>query len=156
MIFRTCKCALILLIASLNPLGLAQAYAGLGGDSASVDADGADLHGTVSTENYPRYTVLEITAESGMCVREFLNENGSIFAVSWTGPVLPDLRHLMGAHFAQYAAALAALKHPGLQRSVRVAMADLIVESGGHLRAYVGRAYLPDLIPSGISVSDLH
>jgi len=91
-----------------------------------------------------------------MRVREFLNENGSVFAVSWTGPVLPDLRHLMGAHFAEYAVAPGGLEHPGLQRSVRVAMADLIVESGGASAGIYGRAYLPDLIPPGVSVSDLH
>jgi len=120
-----------------------------------VKTDGADLHGVVSYEIRSRYSVQEITAESGMRVREFLDENGSVFAVSWTGPVLPDLRLVLGERFAEYAAALAELKHPGLQRSVRIAMPDLVVESGGHLRAYIGRAYLPVLVPPGVSLPDL-
>ena len=156
MIYRTCKCALFLLVVSINPLGMGFAYAGLGGDVASVNADAADLHGIVSAEDFSRYTAQEIAAPNGMRVREFLNGNGCVFAVTWTGPALPDLRRLMGVRFAEYAAALAALKHPGLQRSLRVAMPDLIVETAGHLRAYVGRAYLPALIPSGVSLSELH
>ena len=155
MISRTCKCALFLLVAGLNPLALGRAHAGLGGDSASVQDDGADLHGVVSYEIGSGYSVQEITAESGMRVREFLDENGRVFAVTWSGPVLPDLRRLLGERFAEYAAALAALKNPGLRRSVRVAMPDLVVESAGHLRAYVGRAYLPVRVPSGFSLPDL-
>jgi len=155
MIDRTCKCALILLIAGISPLGLHRAYAGLGGDYASVVADAADLHGTESSADCPHYTVWKITADTGMLVREFLNEDGVVFAVAWTGPVLPDFRYLMGARFADYAAAVSALRNPGLQRSVRLASPDLVVESAGHLRAYVGRAWLPGLIPPGVSSSDL-
>jgi Protein of unknown function (DUF2844) len=156
MVYRTCKCALFLLVVGTNPLATSLAYAGLGGDSASVNADAADLHGVVSAEDFSHYTAQQITGQSGMRIREFLNENGIVFAVTWTGPVLPDLRRLMGARFADYATALAALRHPGLQRSLRIAMPDLIVESGGHLRAYSGRAYLPALIPSDVSLSELH
>ena len=32
---------------------------------------------------------------------------------------------------------------------------DLVVESSGHMRAYVGRAYLPLLVPTGASTADL-
>jgi hypothetical protein len=156
MIYRTCKCALFLLVVGINPLGIGLAQAGLGGDPASVNADAADLHGVVSAEDFSHYTAQQISAQSGIRIREFLNENGIVFAVTWTGPVLPDLPRLMGARFADYATALAALKHPGLRRSLRVALADVIVESGGHLRAYSGRAYLPALIPSGVSLSELH
>jgi hypothetical protein len=55
----------------------------------------------------------------------------------------------------EYATALAALNHPGLHRSLRVALPELIVESGGHLRAYAGRAYLPALVPAGVPAADL-
>ena len=57
-------------------------------------------------------------------MREYLDRAGNVFAVSWSGPVLPDLQRLLGAHFAQYTAALAALEHPGLHRSVRMSRAD--------------------------------
>jgi hypothetical protein len=68
---------------------------------------------------------------------------------------LPDLQRLLGAHYVEYTAALAALSRPGLHRSVRTVSSELIVESDGHLRAYAGRAYLRALIPPGISPADL-
>ena len=55
-----------------------------------------------------------------------------------------------------YAAALAQWKYRGLQRGTRITTSDLVVEAGGHLRAYRGRAYLPALIPAGMTVVDLH
>ena len=88
-------------------------------------------------------------------VREFLNRDGVVFAVAWTGPVMPDLQRLLGGSFPAYTAALRALANPGLHRDLRIASSELVVESGGHLRAYVGRAYLPALIPIGTSISDL-
>jgi Protein of unknown function (DUF2844) len=38
---------------------------------------------------------------------------------------------------------------------VRIATSDLVVESEGHLRAYVGRGYLPALVPAGVSIGEL-
>jgi hypothetical protein len=90
-----------------------------------------------------------------MRVREFLNAAGVVFAVTWQGPVMPDLQRLLGAQFPVYAAALAAQERPGSHRSVRITTADLVVESEGHLRAYVGRGYLPALVPAGVSIGTL-
>ena len=66
----------------------------------------------------------------------------------------PDLQQLLGAHFSTYAAALAAVANPGIRRSLRVESSGLIVELGGHLRAYAGRAYLADLIPAGVTAAE--
>jgi hypothetical protein len=131
------------------------ACAGLGGDAASVLADAAALHGVVNDVDLPRYDIREVAAEPGTQVREFLNRDGVVFAVSWTAPVLPDLQRLLGSYFKEYATALATLNRPGLHRSVRIASSGLVVESGGHLRAYAGRAYLPALVPAGVPTADL-
>jgi len=154
MIYRAAQRALLVL-AIANPLMAGSAYAGLGGDAASALADGTELHGAVHSVSLPLYDVEEITADTGMRVREYVNRNGVVFAVSWSGPVLPDLQRLLGTHYVEYTTALAALNHPGLRRSVRVTLPGLIVESGGHLRAYAGRARLPALIPAGVSAADL-
>jgi hypothetical protein len=154
MIYRPVQRALLLFVMG-NPLWVGSANAGLGGDAASVLADGAELHGVVNSLARQQYDIHEISTETGMQVREYLNANGVVFAVSWSGPVLPDLQQLLGTHFGEYATALAALNHPGQHRSVRVVSSGLIVESGGHLRAYAGRAYLPALIPAGLSAAEL-
>jgi len=154
MIRRSIKRAVLLLMVG-SPLCGGSARAGLGGDMASALSDGSLLHGVVNTISLPMYAVQEITADTGLRVREYVNRDGVVFAVSWTGPVLPDLQRLLGAHYVEYTTALAALNHPGLHRSLRVALPGLIVESGGHLRAYAGRAYLPALVPAGVPAADL-
>jgi len=145
----------VLAFAAMSALWGGPACAGLGSDAAGVVADGDELHGALNSTSLPQYDIEEITTDTGMRVREYLGRDGVVFAVSWSGPVLPDLRRLLGTHYVEYTAALAALTRPGLHRSVRIASSELVVESGGHLRAYAGRAYLPARVPAGISTADL-
>lgn len=146
--------------ASLLILGVAavcggQARAALGGDSASVLDDAGELHGVVERSVSQQFEIHQIVTDNGMQVREFLNRNGVVFAVSWAGPALPNLQRLLGSQFSVYAAALSAREHLGLHRSVRVATSGLVVESDGQMRSYVGRAYLPAMIPDNVSMADL-
>ncbi len=132
----------------------APARAGLGSDAAQVLADATAMLGVIQSTPGQQYDVQEITAGTGTRVREYLSRSGQVFAVSWVGPVVPDLRQLLGSHYDSYAKGLSALR-PGLRRSVRIASGDLVVESGGHMRAYSGRAYLPAFIPPGVPLSEL-
>jgi hypothetical protein len=143
------------LIAGMILLCGGSAHAALGGDAASVRSDTDEMHGVVHSTLLQYYDVHEITTDSGMRVREFLTRNGIVFAVTWSGPAMPDLQRLLGTNFAVYTKALTELNQSGLHRSLRIASSELVVESGGHLRAYVGRAYLPALIPAGTPTSDL-
>ena len=152
---RIAGSALLLAVFGMELLCAAPARAGLGGDQAQVIADGAEMHGTVQSVPGLAYDVQEITAGTGTRVREYLTRSGLVFAVSWSGPVVPDLRQLLGSHYDSYAKGLSALSHPGLRRSLRIASDKVIVESGGHMRAYSGRAYLPALIPPGVPLSEL-
>jgi hypothetical protein len=148
-----CVSSLSILILTLVSVGPASASLGEPANSVSADADG--LHGFVQPLSRGSLRVQEIVSDNDMHVREFLTEQGIVFAVSWEGPVMPDLHQLLGARFAEYAQALSTQQRLGLHRAVRVATSDLVVESEGHLRAYVGRAYLPSLIPAGVSLGDL-
>jgi Protein of unknown function (DUF2844) len=146
----------LLLLLGIGSLWAAEARASLGGDLTSVLDDAAELRGAVQASPQPQYEIEEIVTDNGMHVREFLNRNGIVFAVAWSGPVTPDLQRLLGVQqFAVYTTALAALPHPGLQRSVRVATPDLVVESEGRLRNHTGRAYLPTMIPVNVSTAEL-
>jgi hypothetical protein len=152
---RSVNCAVLFAVLGIAPPWAGCAHAALGGDAASVRTDAAELRGAVTTQLRQQYDIEEIGTEAGMRIREYLTRDGVVFAVSWSGPVMPDLQRLLGAHFAEYSAALKALPQPGLQRSVRAASPGLVVESGGHLRAYAGRAYLPALIPAGVSAAEI-
>jgi hypothetical protein len=99
------------------------------------------------------WEVHEATLASGTVVREFVAPNGIVFAVSWQGPIKPDLSQLLGEHFATLVAA--GQRPHGDHRSVRVQTADLVIESGGKMRGFVGRAYLPAQLPDGMSIGDI-
>lgn len=129
--------------------------AGLGKDAADILVDSAQMHGVVKPESRPQYEVQVITTDTGMRISEYLNATGVVFAVAWAGPVQPDMRQLLGSHYADYTAALAAVNHPGLHRSARIDANGLVVELGGHMRAYSGRAYLPALMPANVAAAEL-
>jgi hypothetical protein len=130
--------------------------ADLGSALSSLQADTIALHGVLRTTALVQYDVYQIDAAAGLTVREFVTRGGTVFALTWAGPVPPDLQLLLGRYFPAYAAGLAAQESARLHRSVRVADANLIVESAGHLRAYTGTAYLPALLPAGVTAADLH
>ena len=92
-----------------------------------------------------RYAVHEIAAPSGTVVREFVSPAGKVFAVAWSGPTLPDLKQVLGPYFDTYVAALQQRKARG---PVSVVLPGLVVQSSGHMRAFVGKAYLPDGMPA--------
>lgn len=126
------------------------ARATLGGNVSSVGNDQVRMHATAHTvASQTAYTVHQITLPSCTVVREYVGTNGIVFGVAWDGPTLPDLKTTLGAAFDQYVAATAT------RRSTPLAVSndDLVVFSGGHLRAFVGHAYLPQAVPAGVDVS---
>jgi hypothetical protein len=143
------------LILTANLFCAATACAGLGDDAAGVAADAQTLRGVVHIQSLPLFDIHEISVDGGLRVREYVDRTGIVFAVTWLGPVQPDLQNLLQASFAEYNKARAALTQPGLRRSLRMASPDLVVETSGHLRAYSGRAYLPKRVPAGASATDL-
>ena len=149
---RACTGALSAMLASL--LVAAPCWAALGGGAASVSADGAALNGQVRTTSTVQYDVHEITND-GMTVHEYVTRQGQVFAISWQGPFKPDLRQLLGDYFSRYQSAAGAVPRAGSHRLFAVNTPDLVIESTGHLRAFQGLAYIPSLVPSGVSVSQL-
>jgi hypothetical protein len=100
-----------------------------------------------------QYTIQEMLTASGTKVREYLSPAGQVFAVAWQGPHMPDLQQLFGDHFATYRNATKALRKG--RGPLRIEESGLVVESGGHMRGFVGRAYLPRLMPDGMAVDDI-
>ena len=128
------------------------AFAGLGEDVSSVQADQLHMQGTLRTTRAEAYTVHEIHAATGTVIREFVSSSGKVFAVAWQGPWLPDMHQLLASYFDQYqkGAQTQIAARPG-RRPLMIEQPGLIVESGGHPRAFAGRAYVPDMLPQGVS-----
>jgi hypothetical protein len=142
------------------------AWASLGGDAASIEADQVHMQGTRTiqtqtnqartTSSASSYTVHEIQAGSGTVVREYLSPEGKVFAIGWQGRWMPDLRQLLGGYFEQYRAALQAQSGPRMvRRPVAIEQPGLVVQVGGHLRAFSGRAYVPGMLPSGVRAEEI-
>ena len=102
------------------------------------------------------YTVQTVVLETGTSVTEYVTASGVVFAVRWTGPVLPDYALVLGVHFKTFQdAALAERAHGKRGGSVGVNVGDLVVGSAGHMGSYQGYAYVPSLVPSGVDVVSL-
>jgi hypothetical protein len=147
---RTLLGTLALTLAAAGP-----AFATLGGGVASIEADRARLQGRVQVTTVAGFTVHEITTASGTRVREYLTADGAVFAFTWRGPFIPDMRQLLGTYYEQYAHA-AREAHPLGRRHLSVQLPGLIVESSGHMRAFTGRAWDPALLPQNFSLSNLN
>jgi hypothetical protein len=91
---------------------------------------------------------------SGTVVTEYATAQGVVFAVTWSGPVTPDLKSLLGPYFDRYVQSQrgrAASPHTPL----RIAAPDLKVVAGGHQGAMRGAAWLPALVPAGFDTGAL-
>jgi hypothetical protein len=125
------------------------AHATLGQNASTVDNDQTRLHAVAHTATTQRaYSIHVITMPSGTLVREYVAPNGIVFGVAWQGPTLPDLKSVLGASFDPYVAATTMRRGTPLA----VSTSDLVVYSGGHLRAFAGYAYLPPAVPAGVDV----
>jgi hypothetical protein len=131
------------------------ALAVLGEDASSLRDDQVHMNASLRSVQMPAYKVHKLRTPAGMVVREFASSSGRIFAVSWQGPAPPDLRQLLGSHFEDFQQAAEAQKGRGPRGVLFVQQNGLVVQVGGHMRSYTGRAYLPDEMPSGVRVDDL-
>ena len=122
--------------------------------ATSVDADRVHVQGRVDAHgaDRTRYALHEIRSASGTMIREYVNSSGTVFAVAWDGPWLPDLRQVLGDHFDRYQASDATQARGCPHRARRAGHRrgrDLVVQMSGHPRAFTGRAYLPGAAAGG-------
>lgn len=130
----------------------APASAALGGSAASVDADRVSVQGALMRiTRSDAFALHEIRSASGTLIREYVSPSGTVFAVVWQGPWMPDLRQVLGEHFARLQRAMQAAQRARRGRgSVAIADGDLVVQMSGHPRSFFGRAYLTGLVPQGV------
>ena len=133
------------------------AFAALGGSATTVDADRVHMQGALMriVQTGP-FALHEIRSSSGTMIREYVSSSGTVFAVAWDGPWLPDLRQVLGEHFDRYQAAMRARQSARTGRgAVAINDGGLVVQMSGHPRAFTGRAYVPALMPAGVQPESL-
>jgi Protein of unknown function (DUF2844) len=130
------------------------ASASLGGDTASVQADQMQMSATLRRTGAANYTLFEIETPFGTVVREYISSAGVVFAVAWNGPALPDFRQLLGSFFGAYIQGTNAQGAGARPRVIE--QPRLVVQAGGHMRAFLGRAFVTDLFPTGVNLEEIH
>ncbi|MDP9109936.1 MAG: DUF2844 domain-containing protein [Pseudomonadota bacterium] len=131
------------------------AFAGLGG--APIAHANNDTHGArllTATSVHDGYRTEQQVLDSGTTVTEYVGTDNLVFAVSWSGPTLPDFEQLLGKHVEAMKQQARSAPHAG-HSQLALNRPDLVVVSSGHMRAFNGRAWLPASLPARFAPSDI-
>lgn len=129
------------------------AVAGPAGGAVQAQADSVRAKVSARVTSYNGYSVSEVVEPSGTTVREYIGADNIVFAVSWQGHSMPNLQQLLGSYADQYVSAASA-PHPG-RRAVAIQSDQLVLHSGGHMRSFAGSAYVPALLPQGVTPDNI-
>jgi hypothetical protein len=134
--------------------GLAQpARAALGGTADSVESDRVSMKALTRPVPTGALRKQELQLPSGTVVTEYLGSDGLVYGVTWHGPTLPNLQLILGNYFANLKTAAS---QPAVRRRlVRVNSPDIVIESSGKMRAFTGRAWVPPMLPAGVTAADI-
>ncbi len=126
------------------------AYAELGGTLASINREQATFSSSLISSQQSNYTTYTQTIGQNLVVKEYVASNGTVFAISWKGPTIPNLEIFLGTYYQNYLVAVQ--QNP---RSVYVQSNSLVIESSGMMGGYSGRAYLPLELPSSFNPANI-
>jgi Protein of unknown function (DUF2844) len=158
------KSQLATVVAIVMLLGFSvPAMASLGGNAVSIQADTAHMNANVTKSSSDTYEVHQLQSPTGTVVNEYLSSSGTVFAVTWHGPFMPDMQQILGSFFQQYSAALSSQASSQASSQPRqygrhpldIRQPGLVIQTGGHMRAHWGRVYIPALTPEGVSPDQL-
>ena len=124
--------------------------AALGADVSALATEQTLFGAPFAVTKSDLFSIHSLTTPSGVHIRQYVGASGQVFAVAWDGPVLPDLEALLGSSYTAYAAAQ---RQRG--RGVHIQTPALVLESAGMMRAFFGKALLPDRLPANVSARDI-
>jgi hypothetical protein len=156
MVRNHASCMVLLGIGLLVSAFSLPAQAALGGNLNSVEQDKIQMKATVQVRQSDAYAVHEIKAPHGTVVREYVSPAGTVFGVAWQGPFMPDLHQVLGSYLQQFSAAAQEdhAKHPG-RHPLNINQPGLVIETSGHMRAYYGRVFVPELVPQAVNAGEI-
>ena len=124
------------------------AQAELGGNLASIMQEQKFFGSTLTISPQSNYTIYIQNISPDLVIKEYVSNSGNIFGVAWKGSTLPNFQILLGSYYSNYLSAQQ--QNP---RSVFSQDNNLVIESGGVMGGYIGRAYLPKQLPTGLAPS---
>ncbi len=134
------------------------AWASLGDSTSSALRDGAwKSQARVAAGAAGAWvTDTAVRTPDQVLVHEYSGADGRIFALSWSGPTVPDLQGLYADSFPAYAAWRQTHPSLSLDAPVEVRSASIVAYLGGHMGAFSGSAYVPALVPGGVDLARLN
>lgn len=130
-------------------------HAALGESADSITSDRKSLSAVRgATITRAGYTIQTIESDAAK-VREYISPSGVVFGIAWNGMSHPDLTLLLGSYSGEYQDALKKTLHKPGRRHLQVKTNSIVVEKWGHMRNLQGRAYVPSLIPQGVSADEI-
>jgi hypothetical protein len=135
-------------------LGFSSAtFAVLGGKVASVAADQSRMKASLKVTSNGLFQVHELQTDTGNVVREFVSPDGTVFGVAWTGNQMPDYSQLLGRYTdAINKAAQSRKEH---RAPLTIQQPGFVFSAFGHMRFFTGRAYIPGLVPVGVTAEEI-
>lgn len=133
-------------------MGSFPAWATLGQIEGSVNVDQQHLRSEDLVKTLQSYKIHQLTTTNGVVVREYVSPKGLVFGVAWQAPFMPDMHQLLGDYVTTLQTATKAQTQILHHRSLIVKTNDFVFVNAGRLRFFTGRAYVPSLIPSNVSV----
>jgi hypothetical protein len=99
------------------------------------------------------YSMHQSVDANGVTIREYVLPNNVVFAVTWDGPIRPNMTALLGNYFPNYV---------NVAQSRARGTGPLVdgddafrIESTGRLGRFSGMAWLPREFPAGVRPGDL-
>lgn len=127
------------------------AWASLGDSEASVTADQLHMKSEDHVQTFQAYKVHRLTRADGPTVREYVSPEGVVFGVAWQGRSTPDMNQLLGAYVTNLQTATPAQTRIRHMRGLDVKTSSLVYSNFCRMRVCRGSAYVPKLLPSGVS-----
>ncbi|VBF10160.1 DUF2844 domain-containing protein [Burkholderia pseudomallei] len=131
------------------------AGAALGGEPVNYEAGGQvpphiyDVR-PESASQQP-YTVQRDLIQNRTEVHQYIDGNGKVFAVTWSGSAKPDIQALLGSKLFSTMIRRQSASQRGSHHSLSQQNDDLVVQSQSHGRLFRGRAWIPSMLPQGTS-----
>jgi hypothetical protein len=131
-------------------------FASLGQNMSSIQVDARGIRAKIKKLSSQKlFQVYLMTCEMNE-IRQYVDHQGVVFAVTWRGLNHPDLSNLLGDFFKDYSAADAEVSGSRAQSVKRISTEQFVVEKSGHMGALRGKAYLPSSVPAGVRIDSLN
>ena len=157
------KLITIIIVSCLPRLALAT----LGENTASIVQDNQVLNNNLlktsqaqrisyykapQLQHLAKYDISTMITSDGVVVKQFIRD-GKVFAISWHGPRIPNLRQLYGVYFKDFIASTTINR--GMHQR-RVDGLDFTATVSGISGKLVGQALLKSQLPPSLALTDLH